>query len=70
VKHLYLGAWGRDDARLTALESMALGGLCGGLSAVVTHPIDTIKSNMQSLGGGGYKNSLDCLVKIVRSDGE
>lgn len=54
---------------INALESMFLGSISGGLSAVVTHPIDTIKSNMQSLGGGGYKNSIDCMMKIMARDG-
>lgn len=31
---------------------MLLGAVAGGLSAVATHPIDTVKSNMQALGGG------------------
>ncbi len=39
---------------LHAGESMLLGAVAGGLSAVATHPIDTIKSNMQALGGGAY----------------
>ena len=33
---------------------MLLGAVAGGLSAVATHPIDTVKSNMQALGGGAY----------------
>lgn len=33
-------------------------------------PIDNVKTRMQSLGAGAkYRNSLDCLVSIVRHEG-
>jgi hypothetical protein len=49
------GGEGEDDGpALNAAESMLLGAVAGGLSAVATHPIDTVKSNMQALGGGAY----------------
>ena len=54
---------------LNPLESMLLGAISGGLSALATHPIDTVKSNMQSLGGGGYRNSLHCVTEIIRTQG-
>ncbi|GAB5035288.1 tricarboxylate transport mitochondrial [Nannochloropsis oceanica] len=56
-------------APLNAAESMLLGAISGGLSAVATHPIDTVKSNMQSIGGGGYSTSWDCFTKILQSQG-
>ncbi len=77
MKHMYQQyKSGRDDvgvgheaAGLNAAESMLLGAISGGISAVATHPIDTIKSNMQALGGGGYTSSFDCFVKIVKQQG-
>lgn len=56
-------------APLNAAESMLLGAISGGLSAVATHPIDTVKSNMQSIGGGGYSSSWDCFTKILQTQG-
>jgi solute carrier family 25 citrate transporter 1 len=56
-------------APLNTGESMLLGAISGGLSAVVTHPIDTVKSNMQSIGGGGYSSSWDCFTKILQNQG-
>lgn len=33
-------------------------------------PLDNIKTRMQSIGAESrYRNSLDCLVKIVRDEG-
>jgi hypothetical protein len=45
---------GNGGPALNAGESMLLGAVAGGLSAVATHPIDTVKSNMQALGGGAF----------------
>lgn len=35
----------------------------------MTHPIDTVKSNLQGLGASKYSSSLDCARKIVASSG-
>mmetsp|Transcript_89351 Transcript_89351/g.178568 ORF Transcript_89351/g.178568 Transcript_89351/m.178568 type:complete len:315 (-) Transcript_89351:279-1223(-) len=57
-------------SRLEAHESMACGGLSGLLSVAVSHPIDTVKSNMQSLGGATrYSSNLDCARQIVTRGG-
>lgn len=38
--------------------------------ADTTMPIDNVKTRMQSAGASSmYRNSLDCLVKIVREEG-
>jgi hypothetical protein len=57
------------EMTLTMFESMVLGATAGGLSAIATHPIDTVKTNMQAKGGGGYKNAMQCLVDVVRKQG-
>lgn len=36
---------------------------------VATHPIDTVKSNLQGLSAGKYSGSLDCARQIVASSG-
>lgn len=48
---------------------MACGAIAGGLSVFVSHPIDTVKSNVQSLDAGKYSGLVDCGMQIVRSDG-
>ena len=56
--------------RLAATESMACGGAAGALSVVVSHPIDTVKSNMQSLGAAQrYRSNLDCARQLVAKHG-
>ena len=49
--------------------SLAIGGLAGGVSAVVTHPVDTIKSNLQGLTAHRYSGNLDCARQIIREKG-
>lgn len=57
-------------ARLDAAESMACGGAAGALSVVISHPIDTVKSNMQSLGAAArYRGNLDCARQLVAEYG-
>ncbi|CAM9203956.1 unnamed protein product [Ascophyllum nodosum] len=46
-----------------------LGAAAGAVSAVVTHPIDTVKSNLQGLSARRYSGSLDCARQIVSSSG-
>eukprot|EP00904_Undaria_pinnatifida_P004440 jgi/Undpi1/13998/HiC_scaffold_9.g03649.m1 len=46
-----------------------LGAAGGAISAVVTHPIDTVKSNLQGLAAAKYSSSLDCARQIVASSG-
>ncbi|CAM9585552.1 unnamed protein product [Scytosiphon promiscuus] len=62
----------RGDAPDEALGTGAvffLGAAAGAVSAVVTHPIDTVKSNLQGLSAAKYSGSLDCAKQIVASSG-
>ncbi|GAB5372163.1 hypothetical protein AAMO2058_001641900 [Amorphochlora amoebiformis] len=55
---------------LSTVESMVAGFLTGLISAVVTQPIDTVKTNMQSLSADRYDRSiLGCCREIVRQSG-
>ena len=45
------------------------GALAGATSACVSHPVDTVKSNMMGLRRKQFKNSFDCLVKIFQEQG-
>jgi len=49
---------------------MACGGLAGAMSVVFSHPIDTVKSNMQSLGASKrYRSNFDCVRQIAAEGG-
>lgn len=45
------------------------GGIAGFCSVVGNNPIDVVKTRMQSLDSGKYKNMFDCFVKIWKNEG-
>ncbi len=51
-------------APLPASESAAAGGLAGAVSVFLTHPIDTVKTNLQGLQGARYAGILDCCRQL------
>lgn len=70
----------RDDARgsdgataasrpLPVRQSLAAGAFAGAVSAVLTHPIDTVMGNMQGLESGRYRSSWDCGRALVKAGG-
>jgi len=61
---------GSREGGLGAGESMTAGFAAGLFSALVTQPIDTVKTNMQSLAPGAYRRSVfACFKELVRQDG-
>jgi len=50
-------------------KTLLAGAFAGFVSAVATHPIDTIKSQLQSFEGSKFSNSCDCLSHILRMRG-
>ena len=59
-----------DTARpLTVSQSMMAGAIAGAVSAVATHPIDTVMGNMQGLESGRYRSSMACARELVRAGG-
>lgn len=57
---------------LDPLETLTFGGMAGALSAIATHPIDTVKSNMQ--GNVQHKaqfgpSSMSCFRWIIKTGG-
>jgi len=62
----------RDDPAPRPLpphQAMLAGGLAGGVSAVLTQPIDTVMGNMLGLEAARYRSSLDCARALVRAGG-
>lgn len=51
------------------LQTAVAGGFAGGLSVVMFQGIDVIKSRMQGLEGGKYKNAFDCAAQMMRKEG-
>jgi len=51
------------------LKTLGSGAIAGGISAFATHPIDTVKSNMQSFEGSKYITSYQCFSTILQSSG-
>lgn len=70
---------GQDRAALTQiLESLyrfSLGSIAGAAGATVVYPIDLVKTRMQNQRAGSYvgelmyRNSIDCVKKVVRYEG-
>uniref|UniRef100_A0A7S1TUF2 Mitochondrial carrier protein n=1 Tax=Phaeomonas parva TaxID=124430 RepID=A0A7S1TUF2_9STRA len=56
------------DGDSTAVHMLS-GAMAGGVSAYVTHPIDTVKAQMMSLHGGSYGSSLECFLSVYRGGG-
>ncbi len=60
---------GAEPRPLPMAQSMLAGALAGAVSAVATHPIDTVMGNMQGLESGRYQSGWECLCAIVRAGG-
>lgn len=66
---VYTNAVTGKKRKLNPIESL-VGGMCAGcFSTMCNNPFDMVKSRMQGLRGGEYKNFADCLVKVVRDEG-
>ena len=50
-------------------ETMLIGCVSGGISAFCTHPIDTVKSNVQLLGEKGAGSAFQCLKYLIKEKG-
>ncbi|KAK2877829.1 hypothetical protein FQN49_001147 [Arthroderma sp. PD_2] len=56
--------------KLGTVSTFAIGGMAGLITVYVTQPLDTVKTRMQSLEARtSYKNSFDCVAKILRDEG-
>lgn len=53
----------------TVVNMLISGGIAGAASVFANTPVDVIKTNMQGLKAHQYKNSIDCAVQIVKSEG-
>ncbi|ORZ14717.1 mitochondrial carrier domain-containing protein [Absidia repens] len=64
--------WRGDDEStpLPSTYTFAAGALAGIVTVYSTMPLDVVKTRMQGLDARSlYKNSLDCLVKVVKANG-
>jgi len=50
-------------------EILVFGAIAGFISVYATMPFDVVKTKMQGLESTQYKNSFDCGMKVVKSDG-
>lgn len=51
-------------------NNYASGSIFSGLiTATATSPVDVIKTRIMSDSGKAYKNSFDCLIKLLRHEG-
>ena len=63
------GRSGGADAPIAIWESMAAGGVAGGISAVASQPIDVVRANIMGLDAKRYPSSLACFMSILRGGG-
>eukprot|EP01125_Pyxidicula_operculata_P015885 TRINITY_DN5410_c0_g1_i3.p1 TRINITY_DN5410_c0_g1~~TRINITY_DN5410_c0_g1_i3.p1 ORF type:complete len:130 (+),score=14.77 TRINITY_DN5410_c0_g1_i3:578-967(+) len=54
---------------LSAFETFICGVIAGAASVFGNTPVDVVKTRMQGLDASKYKNSLDCMLKILRYEG-
>lgn len=67
VKQSYKTYVGRD---LHTGEVSIIGAIAGGITGIVTTPLDVLKTRLMTQGASGrYKNILDCTVQIIRQEG-
>ena len=60
----------RGERELNAGEGAMLGAGAGGLTGVVTTPLDVIKTRLMTQGTSGtYKGAVDCAAKIIKTEG-
>lgn len=60
----------QQPAELSAIESAAIGGAAGAVSVLVTHPIDVVKTNVQSLSERhGGASMMACARRVWVHEG-
>ena len=52
-----------------SIYNFTLGSVAGAIGATIVYPIDLVKTRMQAQRVLIYKNSLDCAVKVLRTEG-
>ncbi|ORX37072.1 mitochondrial tricarboxylate transporter [Kockovaella imperatae] len=58
------------SGKLSSTMTFGAGAMAGLITVYTTMPLDNIKTRMQSTGASlKYRNSLDCLTKIIREEG-
>eukprot|EP00939_MAST-03C_sp_MAST-3C-sp1_P004323 g4323.t1 len=58
-----------DAASRDVFTDLVIGSISGAAGQFCGHPLDTIKVRLMKDSRGIYRNSVDCLVKTVRSEG-
>lgn len=52
-----------------SIYNFSLGSVAGAIGATIVYPIDLIKTRMQAQRALVYKNSMDCLIKVLSKEG-
>lgn len=61
-----------EDVKLTSMENLFVGAVAGTITAIVTTPLDVIRTRMMCQPTGAnaiYRNAFDCVVKTVSGEG-
>ncbi|KAI9322990.1 mitochondrial carrier domain-containing protein [Zopfochytrium polystomum] len=70
VLEFYRGGDGAKKVSLPWYTTFGIGAVAGTITVYSTMPLDVLKTRMQALDARQrYRNSADCLVKVVREDG-
>lgn len=57
------------DQELNSIHTLISGAIAGAASVFANTPIDVIKTKMQGLDSGKYKNSWECVKDVWKKDG-
>ncbi|RCH80747.1 hypothetical protein CU098_008181 [Rhizopus stolonifer] len=65
-----LQSWrGKANEPLPSTYTFAAGAMAGIVTVYSTMPLDVVKTRMQGLDAKMYKNSVDCLIQVVKQNG-
>lgn len=60
---------GDPSVDIGSIKTFCIGGVAGAASVFGNTPVDVVKTRMQGLDAHKYKNTLDCVMRIIKYEG-